>query len=375
MSLRTTLALVAAALIVGVIAYVNPFAKGEKEERERPWFYLVAEDDIETIGVTHQGNDVEFIKIARNQWEFTEPAGIPPSHVRWGGVVLLLSGPQTNRDLTITAPTIDDRAQYGLEDPVTTVTVSLTKERQLEFRMGDKTTDGGHYYGEVLGFPQLFLIAREWGNVISRLAAEPPLPKWYVDRDPETLYGMAMFMGNPTDKETPKLAFARRKGEWFVQDRSVDERKVPVNMEQWEPFIPLLVTIPPPTVVVASVEDQDYTPWGIDDDSIAFEIEWESFTERGTEFTDAVGFQLGDKTADGKHYFAKYVANIFQFRLPVLHLDAEWVDALLGLWDAIPYDFEERARLQVEAVERAKVRAVRATATAEAEAESGSSNR
>ena len=371
MSLRTTLALVVAAVIVGVIAYVNPFAKGEEEKRERPWFYLVAEDDIESVGVGHQGNQVEFIKIARNQWEFVEPTGIPPAHFRWGGVVLLLSGPQTNRDLTITAPTIDDRAQYGLENPVTTVNVSLTRGRELEFRMGDKTTDGRHYYGEVLGFPQLFLIANEWGNVISRLAADPPYPKWWVARDAETLYGMAIFMGNPTNRETPKLAFKRRKGEWFVQDRSVDERNVPVNMEQWEPSIPLLIKIPPPTVVVAFVEDKDYTPWGIDDDSIALEIEWEALTERGTEFTDAVGFQIGDKTPDGKNYFAKYVSNVFQHRLPVLHLDAEWVDSLLGLWDAIPYDLEERARLLVEAEERTKKRAA-ATAEAEAAGESES---
>ena len=55
------------------------------------------------------------------------------------------------------------------------------------------------------------------------------------------------------------------------------------------------------TVAVPAVDDQDYTPWGIGEESDAIEIRFSGETERGTRFTDGVLLIIGDKSDDGSH--------------------------------------------------------------------------
>ena len=189
--------LVLVAVAVGLVAYINPFAEDEEEEEDNPWFYQVAMEDIVEIDITNEGERSSFYRTEEGTWSFSDPDGIPPSITRWGGITLLLSGPQTRRDLSVIAPVIDDPAEYGLDDPATVVNVTLSGDRHLEFRLGDTTTDGDHHYSQVIGFPQLYLIASSWGDVLARLANEPPLPKWYVRRTPDSIEELAIYLGDP----------------------------------------------------------------------------------------------------------------------------------------------------------------------------------
>ena len=83
------------------------------------------------------------------------------------------------------------------------------------------------------------------------------------------------------------------------------------------------------------MDDQDYTPWGIGDDSRAIEIRFTGLTERGTKFTDGVLLILGNKSDDGASYYAKSETNFI--RQPVISLNAEWVDTFLNLSQNVPY--------------------------------------
>ena len=50
---------------------------------------------------------------------------------------------------------------------------------------------------------------------------------------------------------------------------------------------------------------------------------------------------MGSKTPDGRSYYARpesHEMNIF--RIPVLTVDADWIDTLLGLYDDVPYGQE-----------------------------------
>jgi hypothetical protein len=337
MNLKTTALLILVATAVGVVVILNPFKQGEAKENKSPWFYQVSEDDIQTISINHQGENVKFRKVANYTWAFEGPGDIPPDHVRWGGIPLLLSGPGTKRDLTAVQPTIDNPAQYGLDDPNTIVDVGLTANRQIQFRLGDKTTDGGHHYGQVVGFPDLFLIASTWGDVISRLAKEPPLPKWAVERAPKTIDELNIYYGNPSLETTPMLSFSQdfETSKWSVQYFYEDEEPTPVDPERWKDIFPLVNGPDNITVAVPSVEDRDYVPWGITDDSKAIEIRFSGLTDSGTRFTDGVLLRLGNKTEDGRYYYAKSESNYS--RQPVLNLDAQWVDTVLNLRDDIPY--------------------------------------
>ena len=366
MNLKATAALVIAALVVVVVAWSNVFEIGvkrlqegsldnyhvvqgspgrfvlvEKKAKKSPWFYQVAEDDIETIRVRYlDTGDVSFFKTEQRTWAFTDPEGIPPNFNRWGGVTLLLSGPGTRRDLTAVQPLIDDPAQYGLDNPDTIVDVGLTANRSVQFRLGDVTTDGRHHYGQVEGFPDLFLIASSWGDVISRLANEPPVPKWYVRRDPNDIVELNIYFGNPTTEDTHLVSFIQdyRTNEWSVIDYKVDEVEVPIDMEIWEPLIPMVPGPENITVAVPAVDDQDYSPWGIDEDSDAIEIRFSGETDRGTRFTDGVLLLLGDKSEDGSVYYAKNESNFI--RQPIIGLPADWVETYVDLAKNPPYGEE-----------------------------------
>ncbi|MCH8061453.1 MAG: hypothetical protein IH861_03010 [Chloroflexi bacterium] len=343
MNFKVTAGLIIVALIVGVVALVNPFKEEEEIRSRSPWFYQVSEEDIETITVTHKGDSVTFNKVGDYTWAFQNPEGIPPDYVRWGGIPLLLSGPGTRRDLTVVQPIIEDPAQYGLDDPDTIVDVGLTAGRQIQFRLGDQTTDGRHVYGQVLGFPDLFIIAGIWGEVISRLAFEPPLPKWAVERTPDTIAELNVYLGDAAEADTPFLNFSRdfRSGEWSVRKFDVDKEKRPVDEERWKDIEPLVVGPGNISVAVPIVDDRDYSPWGIVDSSNSIEIRFSGTSDSGTRFTDGFLLRLGDKTEDGKYYYAKSVSDFV--RQPVLKLDAQWVETILGLFDDVPYGDKEDA--------------------------------
>ena len=342
MSFKVTAGLIIVAVIVGFVALINPFKKEEEPRSRSPWFYQVSEEDIETVTITHKDDSVTFNRVGDYAWAFQDPEGIPPDNNRWGGILLLLSGPGTRRDLTVVQPIIDDPAQYGLDDPDTIVDVGLSAGRLLQFRLGDQTTDGRHVYGQVTGFPDLFIIAGIWGEVISRLAFEPPLPKWAVERTPENIFEMNIYLGNAADVDIPFLNFSRdiRSGEWSVRKFYVDEEKRPIDEERWKEIEPLVVGPRNVTVAVLIVDDLDYSPWGIVDSSESIQIRFPGTSDRGDPITKQFLLRLGDKTEDGKHYYAK-PEDSDSVRQPVLNLDAQWVETVLGLFDDVPYGDEE----------------------------------
>ena len=348
MNLRLTVLLVALAVAVGLVAYINPFEKTEEKAAKSPWFYQVDMDDINVIEVNHNGDQVKFVREGRFGWTFDDPSGIPPSHNRWGGITLIFSGPQTRRDLTQLTLKIENPADYGLDNPATIVNVGLTKDRRLEFRLGDKTTDGDHHYAEVVGFDELFLIAGSWGDVVSRLATEPPVPVWYVKHEPETIVELYIYDGDPTSEETHIIKFDNDDGQWTVQDFGEDLGALPVDPDRWARILPLLSGPTDVTAEVAVVDDQDWTPWGITDDSRAIEIRFGGLTNRGTKFIDGVLYRVGKKIPDKDGYFGQSDENFV--RKPVLFLDAGWTDTLLGLFDDVPYasDAESQASTVAE---------------------------
>lgn len=337
MNLKFTAFLVLAAIAVGAVAYFNPFREDDDSGPKSPWFYQVAEEDILTISVSFEGSEVNFYKTEAETWAFEDPDGIPPSFTRWGGITLLLSGPQTRRDLTAIRPTIEDPAQYGLDTPNTIVKVGLSQDRVVEFRLGDPTADGDHHYGMVVGFEELFTIANTWGEVIARLAHEPPLPKWYEQRDIESIVEINVYDGDPSSENTAVLQFSRNRtdGEWSVHHRGVDDEPRPIDPDRWAEIRPLIAGPKGMSVVVPKVDDSDYSPWGIVDDSKAVEIRFSGLTDRGTRYTDGVLLIIGDRLPDGSGYYGKSESSFV--REPVLFLNKEWTETILGLLDDIPY--------------------------------------
>ena len=336
-NIKLTISLIGLAVIAIIVYLVNPFSREEEKKIPEPWFYQVHVDDMTSIQIDHQGETAAFVKTKSDSWAFDMPELIPPDHNRWGGIDFILGGPQTRRDLSETKIIIEDASEYGLDNPHTIVTIGLTLERSVQFSLGDKTTDGEHHYGKVTGFPQLFLIADSWGDVISRLATEPPYPKWFVKRDPSTIDEVNIFpKSEDASTDTSQLRFSRVDNEnWELINYSVNDRPFPVDKEKWASIEPLLKGPDGVSVELHKVADRDYSPWELGDNSASIEIRFKTKSEKGTTFINGALIIIGKKTPDGNHYYA--MPGNDALIQPVLKISSSWVDPLLSLYEDPPY--------------------------------------
>ena len=236
----------------------------------------------------------------------------------------------------------EDPAEFGLDDPTLVVRLGLTADRSLEFRLGDKTTDGNHHYGEVIGFNELFLVADIWGEVLARLANEPPLPKWWVYREPETITEVNIYVAASDGAEGPFLRLQQEDGEWVARNFETDEENRPLNAERLAEFLPLLGGPRDFAVEEYRVRSRDFLDWGMEFkgtnqpyEGSSIEIRFSGETERGTRFIDGVLFAFGNLTEDGTHYYATPVSDLAA--TPLVKIKAEWADALFELIENVPY--------------------------------------
>ncbi|MAF52970.1 MAG: hypothetical protein CL694_08170 [Chloroflexi bacterium] len=326
-------------VVVGVVAYVNPFEDEEELVAKPPWFYQVSFDDINTIKITSGDNVESFHMNEEGIWVFDNLDGIPPDHNRWGGIVLLVSGPKTKRDISEVRTIIEDPAEYGLDFPKLIVDVGLTAGRSIEFRLGADTPEGDFNYGQVSGFTQLFLIADSWGEVLARIANDPPIPEWFVTRTPESIEEVNLYMGDPAAAGNQYLTLQQEDGKWFGRSRPEDVKPRQLDPDKFAKYSHLMVGPQNILVETARVSGDDYSEWGIELEGQSIEIRFLGVTERGTSFTDGVLFQLGDKTPDGNYYFAAPASD--QFTTPVLRLEAEWTEAMFDLFENVPFSDED----------------------------------
>ena len=228
------LALVAAAVVV-----LDPFREQDEPGAGRPWFYRIAPEEIESIEILHGEGHVRFLRVSESAFVFvrsTRPTS-GPGPLQWSP--LLVSGPRAKRELPLDSAASGLSDQYGLDDPRTVVRVGVAGKEDLEFRLGRETSDGAHQYGQVSGVAALHLIASSWGEVLARLAEEPPLPKWYVERSPEEIVELNLYRDGPRPDVPPSLRFNKSEGAWTV-GRGVGETARPVDAERWSDLLPLL---------------------------------------------------------------------------------------------------------------------------------------
>lgn len=331
MSLRTTLLLIVIGVGVGVVVWVNPFKKEEETQGKAPWFYQVTEDDIQVIEVKHRDQQVKFVRDADEFWQFENLPGVSPTHRRWGGMVLMLTGPRTRRLLQ---DEIKTPAQFGLDSPETVVKVVLKDGRGIDVKLGNKTTDGEHHYGQVEGFDELFLITSGWGNVLTQLATEPPLPEWFIGRNTADIAELSIIRSTHHGGDDTWLQFKIRDGGWKTQRFGLDTKSVKVDLARWTAEgVPLLTGPKSQTVFKAHVKD--FSPYGIFEKSSGIHMRWEGISQRGTKYDEGIVYRIGAKTEDGKSYYARTEEG--EIDQPVLLLDAEWVDAVFALDTDPPY--------------------------------------
>lgn len=318
MSFRTTILIVLIGVVVGVVVLVvKPFQSTPEGVPAPPWFYNVSMEDISRVEVEYRGEEMSFVQNEEGIWVFNDPPDVPVDRARWGGLTLLLSGPQARR-LLVESTNVPE--QYGLDIPETIIKVSLTGERSIQVRLGDQTVNGSEHYSQVGGFPQVFLIDSSWGNVLSRLVTEPPFPAWYLRLTPESIVGLQLLQG---DKEV-NYKFSDDIG-WYVDD----ENKTPVDEERWAALLPLLGK---PSIHVAEYIVDDPATYGISEDSITAIIKYIIGMEGTIEIRKTVEITLGSRSPDGSDFYAQGQ----QFDGIIL-IEAEWGETIRRLLENPPY--------------------------------------
>ena len=175
MNIRITFALIGVlilVIIVGVLVTVNR-GRSTPTQVSPPAgaIYQVPEDSLRTITITYKDARVFFVRDAQGTWHFDTTDGEVVNQTRWGGIPLLLSGPQYQR-LLLGNPT--DLTPYGLQTPQTVVNLTLTGNLKTNFKIGDLTPNGDNYYVQASDEPTIYLVDKSFPDVFQRLVDEPP---------------------------------------------------------------------------------------------------------------------------------------------------------------------------------------------------------
>ena len=167
------LALLAAVAVAGGAAWAVWLSGDESPDPAASVrLYSVEQDAIVSVSVAIDAGEAAFER-GPEGWRFASEPLLPVNLDRWGGIVLLLSGPNADRVL----PDPPDPAEYGLDAP-STVSVGLAGGGGVTVRLGSDTPDGRHTYAKVDGQPGVALVNAPWGDALARLASEPPWPYW-----------------------------------------------------------------------------------------------------------------------------------------------------------------------------------------------------
>ena len=168
--------------------------------------------------------------------------------------------------------------------------------------------------------------------VIERYLIEPG---WVVKREFSEIDEVNVFLGDDGDEEGAVLRIQKEDGEWVARNLAIDDENRPLDADKFAEFYPYMVGPPEVLVEIPRNEDRDYTRWGIEDNGPSIEIRFRGTTERGTSFIDGVLFRMGDKTDDGRHYYATSASDAVINA--VLKLDAKWTEMMYSLLEDTPY--------------------------------------
>jgi hypothetical protein len=170
--------------------------------------------------------------------------------------------------------------------------------------LADKTTDGTNHYGQITGFPDLFLITAGWGDVLTRLVTEPPFPEWFVTRNYDDIIELSIIRTTHHGGDDSWLQFKIRDGEWKMQRYQLDVKPTKIDEARWaEEGIPLLNG--PNELKIHEKHVKDFAPYGIYELSSGIHLKFQGLSQRGTEYEEGIVYRIGSKTPDGKYYYAR----------------------------------------------------------------------
>ena len=322
MSIRTSIILVVAlAMVAGYVFFVQ-LRQVEEEEEEPPWFYNLDIADLTRIHIEDSAGNASFHLGKDDNWRIGDPEGIPVGLDRWGGITLLLTGPRSRR-LLDEQPAEIKLADYGLDDPPTTIEVDLKDGRSINVLIGLATPDGSNNYARVQGFPQVFTVFSGWRESLTKLIDDPPYPQWYYNASAANINRFELFT------EEGFLSLIKEDDEWRFNEEEgalVDAEILPGILERLDK----------PEQELVLPDALDLSPYGLDEPVVSLFMETQKLDDEGFNVLSHSRYLMGGLTEDGSAYYAQTVRG--EFPLPeIFTIEASWVEAMQSLAAEYPH--------------------------------------
>ncbi len=166
-------------ILLGILAFlaVSVIFLRMRETVERkaepPDIWSLAEESIEHISIVlpKRGKRIAFSIRGKDGWHIDRDR-MPVDPKRWGGIVLLVSGPQSRR---VIAEKTDNLAEYGFQDPCMVITLRIRgRGEHLRVLVGDYTPSEKSIYVKLENHPAVYLLDRSWKDTLKRLVMDPP---------------------------------------------------------------------------------------------------------------------------------------------------------------------------------------------------------
>jgi hypothetical protein len=162
-------------LLAGTIYYFHLTRTGQKLDSP-PEIWSVDENKIHhiTILLPHQKKKIAFFQDQEEHWRFDDETRQKVDLKRWGGIVILVSGPKSKR---LIAEKVANLSEFGLNDPQMIVFLGVKGLKDpLEILFGGQTPGEDYYYVKMKHSTPVYLVHSSYVEVLRRLVLEPPRP-------------------------------------------------------------------------------------------------------------------------------------------------------------------------------------------------------
>jgi len=177
-----------AVILASLAGYIVSMQMGRPGgEDTPPEVWSVKEEEIERIDLSLPGEDksASFVMGTDESWYFNDESRTPVDLKRWGGIVLLISGPQSKRMIARKA---SDLAEFGLTDPRLIISLGVRgRNDPVDVLIGDPTPQNDYYYVKLRHSDPLYMVNASFVEVYTRLVMEPPMPLIYQEKLKERL--------------------------------------------------------------------------------------------------------------------------------------------------------------------------------------------
>lgn len=136
--------------LVGLILlyFLMPQRKDEESGTEETESITVDKIDntlISSLVIEKEGKEIYSVRKKEDTWQFPEDKEVPLNHDTISGLFACLDPVKASREIHLAED--QDLTQYGLDDPVMTITVETEDGKSYQYKLGTVVPITGGYYG------------------------------------------------------------------------------------------------------------------------------------------------------------------------------------------------------------------------------------